>query len=57
MTETPLSEATFRALLEENGIKLEGAALQTALRDARRLQEQIAHLDAYLAETEAAICT
>ena len=57
MTETPLSEATFRALLEENGIKLEGAALQTALRDARHLQDQFARLDAYLAEMEAGPCT
>ena len=57
MTETPLTEAQFLALLDENGIKLEGAALQTALRDARHLQDQIARLDAYLAETEAAICT
>ena len=57
MTETLLSEAIFRALLQENGIKLEGAALQTALRDARHLQDQIARLDAYLAETEAALCT
>ena len=56
MTETLLSEAMFCALLEENGIKLDDAALQTALRDARHLQDQIARLDAYLAETEAAIC-
>ena len=57
MTETLLTEAQFRALLEENCIKLEGAALQTALRDARHLQDQIARLDAYLAETEAGPCT
>ena len=57
MTETLLSEAKFCALLEENGIKLEGVALQTALRDARHLQDQIARLDTYLAETEAMICT
>ena len=56
MTETLLSEALFYALLEENGIKLEGTAVQTALRDARHLQDQIARLDAYLAETEAAPC-
>ena len=57
MTETLLSEALFYALLEENGIKLEGTAVQTALRDARHLQDQIARLDAYLVETEAAKCT
>ena len=57
MTETLLSEAKFCALLEENGIKLEGVALQTALRDARRLQDQIARLDAFLAKTEAPTST
>ena len=36
MTETLLTESEFRALLEENGLKLEGAALQAALMDARR---------------------
>lgn len=57
MNETPLTEAEFLALLEENGIKLEGAALQTALREAHHLQDRIARLDAYLAETEAATGT
>ena len=52
MTETPLTEAQFLALLDENGIKLEGAALQTALQGAHHLQDQIAHLDAYLAKME-----
>ena len=56
MNNKPLTKAQFLALLDENGIKLDGAALQTALRDARHSQDQIAHLDAYLAETEAAIC-
>ena len=57
MTEAPLTEAKFCALLDKNGIKLEGAALQTALRDARHLQEQIVRLDVYLAEMEAGLCT
>ena len=57
MTETLLTEAMLCALLEENGIKLEGVALKAALKDAHRLQEQIARLDAFLAETEAATCS
>ena len=56
MTETPLTEAKFCALLEDNGIKLEGAALQAALQGARLLQEEIACLDSYLAKTEAGPC-
>ena len=57
MTKTPLTEAQFLALLDEKGIKLEGAALQTALQGARHLQDQVAHLDAYLAKTEAPTST
>ena len=57
MTVTPLTEVEFCALLGEIGIKLEGAAMQTALRDARRLQDQIARLDAFLAKTEAPTST
>ena len=57
MTETLLTEAMLCALLEENGIKLEGVSLKAALKDAHRLQEQIARLDAFLAETEAATCS
>ena len=57
MTETPLTEAQFVALLDEKGIKLEGAPLQTALQGARHLQDQVAHLDAYLAKTEAPTST
>ena len=50
---TSLTEDAFRALVAKNGMKLEGAALQAALKEARRLLDQIARLDAYLAETEA----
>lgn len=50
---TSLTEDAFRALVAEHGLKLEGDALHAALQDARRLLDQIARLDAYLAETEA----
>ena len=57
MTETPLTEAQFLALLDEKSLKLTGEALQSALQGARHLQDQIAHLDAYLAKTEAPTST
>ena len=49
---TSLSEDAFRAHVAKNGMKLEGAALQAALKEARRLLDQIASLDAYLVEME-----
>ena len=49
---TSLSEDAFCALVARNGMKLEGAALQAALKEARRLLDQIASLDAYLVEME-----
>ena len=53
MTETPLTEALFLALVDEKGLKLAGEALQSALQGARHLQDQVVQLDAYLAKMEA----
>ena len=54
LTEVGLTESEFRALLAAYGLKLDGPALQAALQGARQLRAEIARLDLWLAELDAA---
>ena len=49
-----MTEAEFRALLEAAGLTLDPKAFAAALQGARHLRQEIALLDAYLAEQDAA---
>lgn len=48
-----LTEEAFRALLTENGLKLEGKAFEAALQGARHLRAEIARIEEYLAKQDA----
>lgn len=49
-----MTEAEFRLLLADAGLTLDPKAFVAALQGARQLRQEIARLDAYLVEQDAA---